>query len=152
MSKSRLEILLEALRNGETPDVTPLSRAEVYLLALCEKGVGGDGVSTSGDVMTGDLVLGATDSTNTVQLKLKKLGSDSTKREVVHYISGGNMARIDLMSDGKVINFLQLGPTETGLSKPLRVSSGGTGVTSLAELKTALGIDTLESRVSALES
>lgn len=105
----------------------------------------------SGGVMSGDLILGSSDSATAVQFKQKKLGSDGSKREVVQYISNGNMARFDLMSDGKVINFMQLGPSETGFSKPVRVSSGGTGVTSLVELKEALGLTALEARVKTLE-
>ena len=38
---SRIEKLLSALLKGEVPAVSPLSRVEAYLLALCEKGMGG---------------------------------------------------------------------------------------------------------------
>jgi hypothetical protein len=41
MSQSRYEILMEALLNGDVPNIRPQSRHEAYLLALCQKGVGG---------------------------------------------------------------------------------------------------------------
>ena len=41
MSESRIEMLLEALLNGEKPTIKPQSRVEAYLCALCEKGLGG---------------------------------------------------------------------------------------------------------------
>lgn len=52
MSQSRYDMLLEALLNGETPDIRPQSRAEAYLLALCEKGVGGGGTVSEEQIAT----------------------------------------------------------------------------------------------------
>lgn len=40
---SRMETLLAALLNGETPEGVPRSRNEAYLYALCQKGMGGGG-------------------------------------------------------------------------------------------------------------
>lgn len=40
---SRMETLLAALLNGETPKGVPMSRNEAYLYALCQKGMGGGG-------------------------------------------------------------------------------------------------------------
>lgn len=41
MSKSRTDMLLEALLNGETPPFEPQSRVERYLCSLCSKSIGG---------------------------------------------------------------------------------------------------------------
>lgn len=46
---SRLEILLQALLNGEIPDIRPQSRAEVYLLALCDKSINGGSATPGSD-------------------------------------------------------------------------------------------------------
>lgn len=58
MALSRNEELLEKLLNGETSDITPQSRMEAYLKALCEKGLGsgsGGGSSTGGVSSWNDL-------------------------------------------------------------------------------------------------
>ena len=107
-------------------------------------------VDKSGDVMTGSLKLGSHDSTEDAQFRILRLGTDDKKYQIALYLSGGNAVRVDLIIDGKITNFMQLSATESAFSKPLRVSAGGTGVTSLADLKTALGITALENRVSAL--
>ena len=99
-----------------------------------------DYLPLTGGTLTDDLNIGSTDSTDDAQLRIAKQGSDSKGYQMGSYISGGNMARTDYIADGSIANFMQLGPTETGFGKPVRVSSGGTGVTSLEELKTKLGI------------
>ncbi len=49
MSKSRNEMLLEAVINGETPNFEPQSRIERYLASLCGKSLGG-GVSSWNEI------------------------------------------------------------------------------------------------------
>ena len=99
-----------------------------------------DVLPLTGGTLTDDLNIGSTDSTDDAQLRIAKQGSDSKGYQMGSYISGGNMARTDYIADGSIANFMQLGPTETGFGKPVRVSSGGTGVTSYDELKSALDV------------
>lgn len=108
-----------------------------------------DSLPLAGGTLKGDLNIGSTSDPSGAQLRIAKQGADGKGYQMGSYISGGNMARTDYIADGSISNFIQLGPAETGFGKPVRVSSGGTGVTSLEELKTKLAISEVPSGASA---
>ena len=99
-----------------------------------------DSLPLAGGTLKGDLNIGSTSEPSGAQLRIAKQGADGKGYQMGSYISGGNMARTDYIVNGSIANFMQLGPTETGFGKPVRVSSGGTGVTSYEELKEKLDV------------
>lgn len=125
-------------------DITSYLLSKQYTDSKVKEAMNGDYLPLSGGVLTGNLIIGSIHSANNAQLRIAKKGSDDLGYQMGGYISNGNYGRLDYIANSSIANFLQLSDTETGFGKPVRVSSGGTGVTSYEELKQKLGILNIE--------
>lgn len=112
MADSRTEALLEALLNGEVPDITPRSRNEELLLALCQKAADlpSGGVTPTGAVKIAEYTVDADGATATsfefTIAEYPELAQYNTLKGVYKKTANGSMPWVALMLNGTEVSKL----------------------------------------------